>query len=212
MKRTARSINTPTTLHADMSTTGRQNRTCSHPQCQTSLRKDNNSGYCTAHRDPNANRYSRSSSNVSANTDENDEPTTGVLDVDPINAVPNVPLFPPPKESTKSVLRSYDRAIISACGENGSTVERQQQTTKFIDALRLEPLAVIDSNGAEENVLGRASVIASLYEKQKRGVPLTLEPPAKRMKMEPTISHSMPIDLELIIRNSHVSTSLAKNQ
>lgn len=199
-------------FHADMSTTGRQNRTCSHPQCQAPLRKDNSSGYCTAHRDPNANRYSRSSSDVSANNDENDEPTTGVLDVDPINAVPNIPLLLPPKVSTKTVLRSYDQAIISACGENGSTVERQQQTTKFIDALRLEPLAVIDSNGAEENVLGRSPVIASLYEKQKRGIPLTLEPPAKRMKTEPTISHSMPIDLELVIRNSHVFSSLAKKR
>ncbi|KAG0162664.1 hypothetical protein DFQ28_000919, partial [Apophysomyces sp. BC1034] len=150
---------------------------------------------------------------AAADKDEIDEPGPGLLDIDPISATPTIPTLPLASRPSSIVLRDYDNAVIHAFGEVDETPERKLQTAKFVDAMCLEPLAVLDSNGMEENLLGRMSVISSLVSKQKRGHALTLEPTPKRIKTEDSPKMcTMPVDLDLVVRNSHAIESLVKNK
>ncbi|KAI9490511.1 hypothetical protein BDB00DRAFT_931164 [Zychaea mexicana] len=178
-------------------------RTCSHPHCNNLIRGGSCSGLCSEHRNTNHARDSRVNNSVAHET-ESAELGPGLISIAPYSTVPTLSSLPSTSTPGSSlILRDHDTATIYALDQVEDTTEHKSQTVKLMDAVELEPVAVIDDDGVEENLMGKSPVIRSLQSKQKRGLKLTIIPSPKKIKVEDISQRLvMPIDLDIILRNN----------
>jgi hypothetical protein len=186
-------------------------QSCSFPNCDKLIKIDSLSGFCSQHGYPNYARDGHANSSTPDET-ESTESGPGLLSIEPYPTVPTIPSTAMP--SGGLILRDHDHAIIHALDQVEDTPEHKSQTTKIMNAVGLEPVAIIDSENVECNLLGKPSVIHALELKQKRGLTLTIATNPKKNKVEDTLSPrrmAMPIDLDLVLRNSFARNALESN-
>ncbi|KAF9084641.1 hypothetical protein BGX27_003738 [Mortierella sp. AM989] len=92
----------------------------------------------------------------------------------PIRSMPkHLPVPSLPASGQLPMTRSYRDAVLYSCQQHTASQAEQQKTVSIIDALGLQPFAMKDGLGAEQNALAHPSVIAKLSAGQVSVFPTT---------------------------------------
>ncbi|KAG0300677.1 hypothetical protein BGZ98_008981, partial [Dissophora globulifera] len=90
---------------------------------------------------------------------DNDEPGQRL----PVTAMPSQQSFPVPVTADPTPqLREYNDAVLYSCNQTHVSDAEKQRTLAIVNALELRPFAIKDADGAEQNGLAHASIIAKL--------------------------------------------------
>ncbi|KAI8075077.1 hypothetical protein BC940DRAFT_265819 [Gongronella butleri] len=183
-------------------------KVCKEPGCKKALRVDNKSGYCTTHRDPHSARRLPDS--------DDDGKLQTQVQLKPFARVPTIPALPSSAERSGSqyLLRDHRAAILHALHLSEDDTALGKQTVGIVDALGAIPVALVDENGVETNLLGAPVAISSLLGKQERGMDLTIVPSPKKAKIDIELqsTHKLPWQLEALLHRSPVRSLLADNE
>lgn len=100
----------------------------------------------------------------------------------PVIAVPSrLPIPEPAAVDPMLTERQHDDVVLFSCNQTHASETERQRTLAMVSALELQPFAMKDAYGAEQNDLAHASVIAKLSVGQVKVSPNTPAPKKRKL-------------------------------